>query len=97
MSQSPQPNDAATKKQQLNKPVIVLVVVVAVVFFALGVISSHAVATGLETISHGLHSASMWITRGMILDHSGAALAKYEHGEDTDLFSSAEKSRLKKR
>jgi len=85
-------------QQKLNlRRVVALALVVAFMIFILGVVSSHTVASCLETISHGLHSSSMWLNRAMVLDHSGASLEAQRTGEDPDLFSKADHDRLSKR
>jgi hypothetical protein len=101
MSQTSQLSDAANQKQQLNtRNLIILALVVFVIAFTLGVIVSRGVAAVLSDIGNGLQNAAHWLDSTLdnpAAYHSGAALESYESGDDPDLYSPSEKSRLKER
>lgn len=84
---------------QLNTGrIIALAISIAVIAFVLGVVSARGVAFGLSAVGHGLQNAAHWLDSTLdspAANKSGAALESYESGDDPDLYSPAEKSRLK--
>lgn len=86
---------------QLNaRRVAALVIVAAVLVFSLGVVSARGVAFVLSAIGHGLQNAAHWLDTS--IDHpsankSGDAIEGFEQGVDPDLYSPAERSRLKEK